>query len=133
MTLASCELIGNAAEFLVCYDLAKRGYRTALSPYPKSPYDVICEVNKSFLRVQVKGTSRPVARKTTQAKYYQFNIPDLEHRDFDILALVATDLETIHYLDFNGFKDSKSTIVIPAAQMHKNKDVQLMECMKNFG
>lgn len=132
MITSLSEITGNAAEFQVCHDLAKRGLRAARTPFDKSPYDIICEYKNKFLRVQVKGTSKPMALKDRIYECYQFNIPNIVHETFDFLALVSTDLETIHYLSVAEIKDAKSTIRIPIKQMRKNKDLALVNYINTF-
>ena len=122
----STEIIGNTAEFQVCYDLSKRGVRTARTPFDKSPYDVICEYRNKFVRIQVKGTSKAVIRRNTKNKYYQFNVTNLSVDAFDFLALVATDLETIHYLPVSDIINVGSSIMVPIRKMPQNEDSALI-------
>lgn len=126
------EIIGNSAEFQVCHDLSKRGLRVARTPFDKSPYDVICEYHNKFLRVQVKGTSRVVIKNTPPCEYYQFNISTIKREAFDILALVSTDLETIHYLSIKELAKHKSTIMVPIKQMRRNKDLSLLSVLEEI-
>lgn len=85
-----------------------------------------------FLRVQVKGTSKPVKRNLTDNEYYQFNVPNIKKETFDILALVSTDLETIHYIATKELEKCKSTIMIPIKQMRKNKDLPLVNVLEEI-
>lgn len=130
------EQIGNTAEFLVCHDLSSRGFRTCLSPFAKSPYDVLCEYRNKFLRVQVKGTCAPVTRSKTKNKYYQFNLQYADPDNYDLLALVAADLKTIHYLlphEKDPTRSQLKTYLIKADAMVKTDDAALVETMKTFG
>lgn len=136
MIRIAAEQIGNTAEFLVCHDLSSRGFRTCLSPFAKSPYDVLCEYRNKFLRVQVKGTGAPVSRRSTKNKYYLFNLKYADPSNYDLLALVATDLKTIHYVvphvkDFT--LPSPKSYSIGELKMATSNDTALVETMKSFG
>ncbi len=101
--------IGKAAEHLVAADLIIRGYRCYLSDQGL-PYDLCVDVDGRILRVQVKGTMRPVNinRAGVSTKMgYQFNVRKrgrdgkgfrLNESMCDIVALVAIDARQIFYL-----------------------------------
>ncbi len=101
--------IGKAAEHLVAADLIIRGYRCYLSDQGL-PYDLCVDIDGRILRIQVKGTMRPVNinRAGVVPKMgYQFNVRKrgrdgrgsrLDKSMCDIVALVAIDARQIFYL-----------------------------------
>jgi hypothetical protein len=50
--------MGKAAEHLVCADLLMKGYNAFLSDQGL-PYDVVIDLGRRLVRVQVKGTAKP--------------------------------------------------------------------------
>jgi hypothetical protein len=129
---AQSENIGLAAEFLVCHDLAAKGFRTCLSPFDKAPYDVLCEYNNKFLRVQVKGTAKLNVRSNKSSKSYRFNLR-CNPEDFDLLALVAVDRKTILYMSPQEIIGRSHGIEISHKRFTETNDKVVHETLKNFG
>jgi hypothetical protein len=93
---------------------------------------VLCEYHNKFLRVQVKGTGAPRIKKGRKINHYQFSLHRISPEDSDLVALVCTDLKTIHYYLPESFKPQQqtATLTIRAAQNH-NDDV-LLGYLKKF-
>ena len=108
---------GDASEFLVCHDLANRGFRAAISPFENAPYDLLCELDGAFLRVQVKGTRGPRFMRKNSESSYQFTLKGLDPLSFDVLALVALDLKCIHYYTSEQAAMFKSCKNVPLSEM----------------
>lgn len=107
--------IGTAGEYLVCADLALRGFVPTLAP-GGAPYDVLVDFGGRVARVQVKASTEPryvplegVERKnrrlTSEGRgpRYQFAVArnTVEKRQetdpVDLFAFVAIDLFSVCY------------------------------------
>lgn len=121
--------IGLASEHLVCSDLILQGYPAHLTSQ-MSPYDIAVDVNGFLLRVQVKATAKKTSyTNPNKPDRYRWQIKrsrkdwktglkvNYKPGDFDILALVATDIKTIAYLPF---KDHMQTTI----EMYDTKDIR---------
>lgn len=106
---------GKAGEYLVCADLITQGY-IAFPSEQGLPFDVVAEVNKKLIKIQVK-TTRGIMAVPQRKKYtpsYFFNIKRMgkggkkqySENDVDIFALVALDRKIIGYLKSNQIKQS---------------------------
>lgn len=133
MTVTIMERIGNSAELLVCYDLTQKGFRAALSPFSKSPYDVICEQKQGLLRVQVKGTLQAKStngkRSVNGAKSYTFHHNSVARDQSDLIALVALDSKTILYIPTAELDLSKKSFCFPSHVFSKTHDEALYKLM----
>jgi hypothetical protein len=99
--------LGKAAEHLVCADLIMQGYRAFLSDQGL-PYDIVVDVDGTFVRVQVKATrkQRNPSPHIRLSPGYFFHLRRAGKRGrrrypqsaFDIYALVAMDRQAIAYL-----------------------------------
>jgi hypothetical protein len=99
--------LGKAAEHLVCADLIMQGYRAFLSDQGL-PYDILVDVDGTFVRVQVKATRRPKnpSPETRLTAGYFFHLRRAgkggrrryPRNAFDLYALVAMDRQAIAYL-----------------------------------
>lgn len=109
--------LGKAAEHLVCADLILKGYRTYLTDQGL-PYDVVVDLDGNLVRIQVKATSkhRAVPQRATHMPAYMWHVRRAgkghrrlySEKEFDLLALVATDIKAIAY--FRIDKSVKQTI-----------------------
>lgn len=98
--------LGKAAEHLVCADLILQGYRTYLSDQGL-PYDVVVDIDGRLVRIQVKATGkcRAVPQRVAHTPAYLWHVRRAGKRgkrrygskEFDLLALVATDIKAIAY------------------------------------
>jgi len=108
--------IGDAGEHLVCADLILKGYDTFQSAQGL-PFDVVVMVNNKPIRVQVKTTrkERLVPQRSKRTPAYLFHTRRCgkggrrayNETDFDVLALVALDIQKVGYL---LLEDTKQTI-----------------------
>lgn len=97
---------GSRAEHLVIAELLSQGYPAFLSG-GSLKYDVVVEVNSRLHKIQVKSTmrSRLQGRSTNHA--YMFKISSnrrghlYQSDDYDILALVALDINQVAYMNFS--------------------------------
>lgn len=98
---------GMAAEHLVCADLILKGYKAFLTDQ-FCHYDVVAEVDKNLIRIQVKTTRmpKPVPQRKSHIPAYLFHVRrfgkggrhSYKDDDFDMLALVALDIKKIAYV-----------------------------------
>lgn len=93
--------VGKAAEHLVCVDLITKNYRTMMSGQGL-PYDVIVDLGKDIVRVQVKATRKAAKRGGYRFRCVRRNRPGrgrsrVSHKDCDIIACVALDIGRISY------------------------------------
>lgn len=108
---------GSAAEHLVCADLLLRGYSASIAAHGM-PYDVLVEVDGLVLRVEVKSSQfvKTVTRKhRSDVRVYEFSFGKSANErgyrrhapgQFDLAAIVATDLRVIGYLPASLAKTS---------------------------
>lgn len=98
--------VGKAAEHLVCADLILAGHKAFLSDQGL-PYDLIVDLGKRLIRVQVKSTYRPIIYPDTpNIAKYSWTVRRvgkgarriIGNDEFDILALVGLDLKAIGYV-----------------------------------
>lgn len=99
--------VGTAGEHLVCCDLLMKGYRAFLTDQ-NCPYDVAVEQDGKIIRIQVKSTRKPKRvpqRKHIVTSYFFFTrragkkgVRTYNKNDFDVLALVAIDINKIAYM-----------------------------------
>ena len=99
--------VGTAAEHLVCFDLILAGY-TAFLTDQNCAYDIAVEVGSKLYRLQVKSTrnQRPTPQRTTHIPAYIWNVKRAgkggkrlyAKNEFDLLALVALDIQRIAYM-----------------------------------
>jgi len=118
--------VGTAAEHLVCFDLLMAGYRAFLADQ-NCPYDVAVELSGRLIRIQVKSTRkrRPIPQRVQHIPAYMWHVRRAGKRgarcyadgEFDALALVALDIQTIAYLPPEGLKQ---TIHIRAPGVQSN-------------
>ena len=107
--------LGKAGEYLVCFDLIKRGY-TAYPSEQGLPYDLILDVGDALYKVQVKATREPykVPQRKNITKKYLFHVnrcgkkakKEYTHNDVDIFALVGIDKMIIGYLPSDKVKQT---------------------------
>lgn len=119
---------GTAAEHLVCADLLLSGFRAFLTDQ-NCPYDVAVEHEGRLVRIQVKATrcARAVPQRVRQRPAYMWHVRragkagkrTYSRRDFDLLALVATDIRRIAYVPFS---DARQTVHI---RTHNDKGPSL--------
>lgn len=110
-------IVGTAAEHLVCYHLLMRGYRTFLADQ-NCPYDVAVDCGR-LIRIQVKATrqQRSIPQRATHIPAYMWHVRRAGKggarvygdNEFDVLALVALDIEKIAFL---APSQSKQTVHI---------------------
>jgi len=99
--------LGKAAEHLVCADLIMQGYRAFLSDQGL-PYDILVDVDGSFVRIQVKATRKPKnpspSHRLSLGYFFHLRRAGKGGRRrypqdaFDLYALVAMDRQAIAYL-----------------------------------
>jgi PD-(D/E)XK endonuclease len=103
MTTLSTGAIG---EHLVCADLRKQGFVAFMSPQDCA-YDVVLDTTSCLLRVQVKTVNGPESGNSSNPPHWKFNLrrstrsdKTLTYQlgDYDILALVALDINKIAYV-----------------------------------
>ena len=124
------DIIGHASEQLVCFDLAKRGFRVVNNPFECSPFDIIAEYKGDLFKVQVKGTYKPKnktggAGQTTQT--YRFTYDAEKMLKCDIVAFVAMDIEAVLYKTPSKIKTTSKGLWVPIKRMEKGCDSELME------
>jgi hypothetical protein len=116
----------------VCYDLARRGFRAAKSPFEFAPYDVVVDCKGQILRVQVKGSSHPSVKSTRQGGgkvlSYCFQASSVRKEDFDLIAYVALDEEIIRYRQAANIP-AGYTHWMSKATMLREADRELLEFM----
>lgn len=96
--------LGDIAEVLVNYQLARQGLIVFAPNVLHLPYDLLVDAGRGqFCRIQVKSTqtSRVVKGKPTNS--YTFNVAQMHKAqykttDVDYFALVALDLERVLYI-----------------------------------
>jgi hypothetical protein len=98
--------VGKAAEHLVCVDLLMKGYNAFLSDQGL-PYDVVIDLGRQLVRVQVKGTAKPKnpmrGLRISDGYFFHVRRAGRGHRrvygdnEFDIYALVALDIYAVAY------------------------------------
>ena len=113
MSLPSELAIGTAGEHIVCADLLMNGHRAFLANQA-CPYDVAVEVEGRMVRIQVKATrqQRSIPQRETHIASYLFHVRRCgkggkrlyQVNDFDMLALVALDINRIAYMPPSQFK-----------------------------
>lgn len=121
--------VGKAAEHLVCADLIMNGYRAFLSDQGL-PYDILVEIDGTFLRVQVKSTRKPKIHdpRTRATPGYFFHLrragkggrrryPD---NTFDLYALVALDRQAIAYLPAVDCSNQTLALRVPGKRYLQN-------------
>lgn len=98
--------VGMAGEHLVVADLLLRGYRAVMAEQ-HCPYDVLVELNRRFVRVQVKSVRGPSTEGANQRQpAYIWGIRRAGKGrqrvygadQFDLLACVALDRRLIAYI-----------------------------------
>ena len=99
--------LGKAAEHLVCADLILKGFRAYLTDQG-IPYDVVVDLNGKLIRIQVKATAGPraIPQRKMFTPSYLWHVRRAGKKgrrrygsaDFDLLALVAVDIQKIAYL-----------------------------------
>jgi hypothetical protein len=80
----------------------------------------------------VKGTSAPRIKKGRKINNYQFSLNRIDPEDSDLVALVCTDLKTIHYYLPESFKPQQQTAILPVRVAQNNNDAVLREYLKRF-
>lgn len=98
---------GTAGEHLVCADLLMSGYRAFLADQ-NCPYDVLVDVDGRVIRVQVKTTKyqRSIPQRANHIPAYMWHVRRAgkagqrlyAEGEFDVLALVALDIQQIAYV-----------------------------------
>lgn len=100
--------IGKAGEYLVCADLIINGF-VAYPTEQGLPYDLILDIGKRLLKVQVKTTRKPkeIPQRKTSIPAYIFHIGNngkqnsrkkYSSLDVDLFALVSLDTRRIAYI-----------------------------------
>ena len=99
--------VGKAGEYLVCCDLAMKGF-VAFPSEQGLPYDVLLDNGKKLLKIQVKATNGPrfVPQRNKKSQAYIFNIKRHGKNnaqrygigEVDLFALVSLDTMSIAYL-----------------------------------
>jgi hypothetical protein len=117
--------LGKAAEHLVCADLIMRGYRAFLSDQGL-PYDIVVDVDGSFVRIQVKATRKPKnpspSRRLSPGYFFHLRRAGKGGRRrypqnaFDLYALVAMDRQAIAYLAPEDFRYQTVALRVPGQQ-----------------
>ena len=98
---------GRAGEHLVCAELLKAGYECFLAE-GKAPYDIVADVDRRLVRIQVKTTSgvKFCPQRQSQTPVYAFGarrVGKLQRKGYepgqaDLIAYVALDSHLIAYL-----------------------------------
>lgn len=106
---------GTAAEHLVTADLILGGWRAFMADQ-NCPFDVAVEVEGRLIRVQVKSTrqQRAIPQRAEHTPAYLFHVRRAgkggarlyAHDSFDVLALVALDINRIAYLPPSAVKQT---------------------------
>lgn len=99
--------VGKAGEYLVCCDLAMKGF-VAFPSEQGLPYDVLLDNGNKLLKIQVKATNGPrvVPQRNKESQAYIFNIKRHGKNnaqrygigEVDLFALVSLDTMSIAYL-----------------------------------
>ena len=123
--------VGLAVEHLVCSDLLLCGHRAFLADQ-NCPYDVAVEHAGRLVRVQVKATRhlRPVPNRLGSGPSYMWHVRragkkgtrQYGEKEFDVLALVAFDIQTIAYMPIKNIVYQVVHLRVPGApKSHGNK------------
>lgn len=109
---------GTAGEHLVCADLLLQGYAAFMADQ-NCAYDVVAEVRRQLVRIQVKSTlcAKRTPHRQSHIPSYQWSVRRAGKNrqrvyaadDFDLLALVALDIHRIAYLPPSR---TKQTVII---------------------
>ncbi len=102
------------------YQLAREGVEV----YPASPhlhYDLVADVGGRLIRIQVKGTVRiqNSGRNVGQYRWVVHGQKKYKPDDFDIVALVALDVEKVAFRVFDGQVIYR--LSPPGAKRHVNR------------
>ena len=99
--------IGKAGEYLVCCDLALKGF-IAFPSDQGLPYDVLLDNGKRLFKIQVKTTTGPrqIPQRAKTSFAYIFNIKKhgknntkrYTQDEIDVFALVALDIMKVGYI-----------------------------------
>jgi hypothetical protein len=118
-TINDDHAIGAIGEHMVIIDLLRQGYSAVLAP-AGARYDVLVDVGSRVLRIQVKSVAKI---KTHQKKYKSYlfrSRNDYKLGEFDLVALVATDISTVAYMLPQKFI-SQSALKLQAPNHPKSK------------
>lgn len=121
-------LHGLGGEYLVMADLALSGYRVIQSA-PGCAYDLLVELDgPRYVRVQVKSTHQEkTSRPDTKKLLYKWELRRGNNRktsrfyadsEFEIVALVATDIREIAYIPKTQVPTSCIKLRSPTADIH---------------
>ena len=101
--------IGRAGEHLVMYDLLSHGYKCFLTDQGLN-YDVVIDIGRRMLRLQVKTTQKPgCISHTYKTSTYLFHVRRAGKGgkrfyavdEFDGFALVTMDTRSVYYYPFH--------------------------------
>lgn len=90
--------IGLAGEFLVCYELVRRGLLASNNVIANASYDVIADYGRGrLMKIQVKTASKPVLKenKSPAELIYKFKGLSSAVGVCDVFAYVALDEEVV--------------------------------------
>jgi hypothetical protein len=106
---------GKAGEYLVCADLILKGF-VAFPSEQGLPFDVVLQINKSLLKIQVKTTEKPrkIPQRNKDTYAYIFNvkrhgknnIKKYQKNEIDLFALVCLDTRQIGYIKEQKMPDT---------------------------
>jgi len=107
--------LGKAGEYLVCADLILQGYIA----YPSEQglhYDVVVDIGKKLMRIQVKTTAtyKAIPQRKRYSPAYLFNArrcgkdgrQSYSDDDVDIMAFVCLEDKLIGYVPIKNVKQS---------------------------
>lgn len=100
--------IGRAGQYIVLADLLTKGVQ-AFDTGEGVGYDVVADINRKLIRLQVKTTQHKRVLKQSKHPIYFFHIKRMgkncakfyQMGDFDAFALVALDIRQVFYLAFD--------------------------------
>ena len=147
--LLTSRFCGQAAEHLVCYDLAKRGVSAVSNPIEGAPYDIVADYKGFLIRIQVKGTIAPKTshsykmitstgeiRKYPARPKYRFHVKQSQLNCVELIAFVAVDIGTILYKRTEDISETSSEIRVGVEVMQTGCDAaisRLLSDLDNLG
>lgn len=103
----SANRIGRAGEHVVCTELLMAGYECFLAE-GKAPYDIIADVDRRLVRIQVKTTSgvKLCVQRVNETPVYAFSarrVGKMQRKGYeegqaDLVAYVALDRRIVAYM-----------------------------------
>ena len=136
--------VGEAGEHFVCFDILRSGYDAWLASY-RLAYDVVIDVKSRLIRVQVKSTTHKHLINSPDWPGYRFHSRSCRRQrkrkeyylsEFDVLALVAIDVNRVAYI---ANCDAQRSYVFREDQRagirkcHKFEDYPLDAALKRIG